>query len=206
MNMKKLLDEEPDEFVRTIKTAAEGRYRNLHGGDLEQIFWVGVLEAVLRMKPHSEKTNQIHYLLTCGFGKVKTYRRSEWNYRLVNWCLECKRWVGFSSPHIHPVITFPKADEYVESKHVDDFEKRVDLQIMLQEFVRLLGGNERYVAKRFLLDRIDLVDAHPIELVAGELGCHRTRVSQYRSRIKRKLRSWLTGGDFGSNGKDKERQ
>ena len=62
---------------------------------------------------------------------------------------ECKRWVGFSSPHIHPVITFTKADEYVESKHVDDFEKRVDLQIMLQEFVGLLEGNERYVARGF---------------------------------------------------------
>jgi len=185
--MRRLLVNDPERFVQVIKLKAGRRLGMLHGGDLEQVFWLGVLEAI----PHLNRTgkgDEVHYLLQAGFGSVRDYRRSEWSSSLVHWCPVCKRWFGYRGKHEHPLRTMTRAMPLSETLGQ---EEQSIVELSIEEFVHTLEGREAYVARRLLIDRLDMMSGTPMEDLARELGVGRTRASQIKTSVAVKLRAWM---------------
>lgn len=162
--------------------------------DLYQIFWVGVLESI----PKADKNrNMIPYLIKCGFGAVRNYKRSVMSIELATYCDHCGKYFGFRTRtcsecgcETNLIRRFSEYEDYHTKPNDDVLNK-----IMIEQFVETLEGKQKYVAKRWLIDRADLMYNNYSKQLASELGVSAPSISAKVKKIKRKFKSWYGESD-----------
>lgn len=157
--------------------------------DEYQIFWVGVLEAI----PRAKSGDPVPYLITAGYGAVKNYRRAENTKQYYKVCPNCGTEYGYRITVCRKcgVETENRVRqiEYLD-RHESNFHHAIEERVMLEQFVDGLEGRQRYVAKRWLLDRADIYFDNHIKQIAVELGISAPAVAKYKKQIKRQLMAW----------------
>jgi hypothetical protein len=163
--------------------------------DSYQQFWLGVLEARLRLDGIRES---VPFLISNGYGAVRNMRRAESSFQQLRVCPECGRVYGNRKkecPECYvPTVAETRHSEYAEW-HSPQCSEPDLLRADLEAFVCGQSGSRAYVARRWLLDRADLYYTNHLEQIAGELGLTSARVAQIKASVRGELRLWLNGGD-----------
>lgn len=159
--------------------------------DAYQDFWVGVLEALARV---DWERDVMAYLITAGYGAIRNARRSEWTAQRLRRCPSCGGVYGYRMVEC-PACGAETVSEVRHSEMAAEPPARrgddADLRMSLERFVSCKAGNERHVAKRWLLDRADLLYQNYQKQIAYELGVSAPRVAQVVSKLKRELQAFL---------------
>jgi len=159
--------------------------------DQYQDFWLGVLEAYNRV---DWDRDAIAYLITSGYGAVRNAKRSGWTADRFRHCPACGKVQGYravrcsrcgaetqSEVRHHTILMEPESGSGPDR----------DLRMTIEQFVETLSGNRRYIAKRWMLDRADLLYQNYSKQLAFELGISAPRVAQIVSRLKRDFQVYL---------------
>ena len=196
MNLKQMLNSDPEKFISHIKDAlGNNRLRALKVDDDEyQLFWLGVLEAIPNMRKDS---HQIGYLILKGYGKIKNYRKSNYSRECIKYCRLCGRSYGFrkedackcGSDTIVVSRLIPLNDNYEYDDNID-----IDMKVTIERFVNTLIGNMKYVAKRWLIDRADLMYNNYSKQLAIELEISPAMISKYVKKIRQRFSEWYNVG------------
>lgn len=192
MNMKNLLQINPDKFIKLIIDGlGNKRYNALkQDEDKYQIFWLGVIEATNKIKSNDK---QIGYLILKGYGNIKNWVKSNHSRNIIKYCPECGSTYGFRK------IGSCKCGEF-DLKISNRFKALTDiyiyrdedktLSIAIEQFIETLIGNIKYVAKRWLIDRVDLLYDNYSKQLASELEVSPPMISKYIRKIKQKFIKW----------------
>lgn len=159
--------------------------------DSYQIFWLGVLEHRSNIDP---KRDPIPYLISCGYGAIANSRLTSNTRNKMRVCDRCGKIFSYR----HSVCPCCQEESRTEQKIFSttlsdgtdlEFEYEDNQEWILksdvERFVQTLHGNERYVAKRWLIDRADLRYDNHCKQIALELGCS----SPYVARVKKAIRN-----------------
>lgn len=179
-----------DKLVGIIVSELGERIKYLRSNeDLYQTFWVGVLEAIPNM---DTSRDVIPYLISKGFGAVRNYKRSAMSVELATYCEHCGKYFGFRTrtcsecgSELKLIRRFSEYEDY-HTKPSDDILNK----IMIEQFVKTLEGKQKYVAKRWLIDRADLMYTNYSKQLASELGVSAPNISAKVKKIKQKFRVW----------------
>jgi len=76
--------------------------------------------------------------------------------------------------------------EYEDRKPTRD----INLAIDIESFLTTLEDKEYYVAKRWMMDRADLLFANHVKQIAFEMEISAPRVTQIKNVIRKKFKSW----------------
>jgi DNA-directed RNA polymerase specialized sigma24 family protein len=159
--------------------------------DAYQDFWVGVLEALSRV---DWDRDVMAYLVTAGYGAVRNGRRAEWTNQRLRRCPSCGRTFGYRMVRC-PECGAETESEVRHSEMAAEPPARrgedADLRMSLEQFVAAKAGNEAYVARRWLLDRADLLYQNYQKQIGYELGLSAPRVAQVVSKMRRELQAFL---------------
>jgi ribosomal protein L37E len=162
--------------------------------DSYQQFWLGVLEARLRLDGIRDS---VPFLISNGYGAVRNMRRAENSFQQLRVCPECGKVYGNRTKECPdcgvPTVASVRHSEYAEWYSPQSSELDL-LRVDLEAFVGGLSGNRAYVARRWLLDRADLYYDNHLERIAGELGLTSARAAQIKASVRAELRGWLNGG------------
>lgn len=158
--------------------------------DAYQEFWLGVLEAMSRVDRSRDATA---FLISNGYGAVRNMRRAERTKSRLKLCPECKGsfayrrtecpWCG---AELQPEA---RTSEYVDVEPARDGPD-LDFLADVESFVRSLSGNDAYVARRWMIDRADLLYANHLRQIAAELGVSAPYVAKIKGRVRRAFLSF----------------
>lgn len=167
--------------------------------DAYQQFWLGVLEAVSRINPDKD---MVAYLISSGYGAVRNMRRSERTWSSMKVCPECGKIYGYRK-RVCPecgveLKTEARHSEY-QDWHQAPSEPDVDLLMEINVFVETLSGPDAYVARRWMVERADLLFKNHLAQIALELGVSSPRVAFIKKRIKQKFLEWHYGVNGGQS-------
>ena len=162
--------------------------------DSYQQFWVGVLSALPRANPEREL---VPYLVSAGYGAVRNMRRGERTRGGFSRCPECGAVFGYratrcpkcGSETVREIRHGEFEDVYSDGRYEEDLDGLIDLEA----FVGGLSGITRYVARRWLLERADLLFANHLKQIASEFGVSAPRVAQVKKAIRAAYRAYLNG-------------
>lgn len=160
--------------------------------DAYQQFWLGVLEALARVDWSRET---VGFLISSGYGAVDNMRRAERSKSRVKVCPECGRTYGYRTLTCRCGAELESRGRVAayEDVHPSARAEDLDLHIDIKTYVELLSGREAYVARRWLLDRADLLYANHLKQIAWELGVSVARVAQIKGAVRLGLVRWLNG-------------
>ena len=160
--------------------------------DNYQIFWVGVLEHRHSVDPSRDP---IPYLISCGYGAVANARLSENTRTKVRVCDKCGKVYSYRYSHCPCCAEESRTESRLVSTTLADGteyefefasdEDKIILDADISRFIQKLYGNERYIAKRWLIDRADLKYDNHCKQIALELGCS----APYVARVKKAIRN-----------------
>jgi len=159
--------------------------------DSYQDFWLGVLEAYERV---DWERDPIAFLISSGYGTIRNARRSGWTADRFRHCPSCGRILGYRS------VVCPKCGCETESDHRHQVmlaepaskpEHDLDLAMTIEQFVATLTGNKKHVAKRWMIDRADLLYQNYSKQLAFELGVSAPRVAQIVSKLKQEFQAFI---------------
>ena len=186
MNQNELIDKITEGLGDRISTLR-------HNEDDYQTFWVGVLEAIPRLNP---KKPMIQFLISNGYGAIKNSHRSTMSVDLVRYCEKCGTYHGFRTKNcpackseMRLIRRLSSYEDYHMKEDIDPLNK-----IMLEQFIDTLDGNHKYVAKRWLLDRADLLYANHSKQIAFELGISAPAVARHKKVIRQEFLRWYHNG------------
>jgi len=174
-------------LVKLIEGALGSRRRNLTE-DQYQVFWVGVMKALKTADP---KRDVVPYLILRGFGEVKNYKRSAFSYIHMKFCPVCGKIYTFRARKC-----LCGCELEIDNRHVEFLEHpyhqpdNVD-RLSIEQFVDTLTGKSRFVARRWLIDRADLMYQNHIQQIAFELGISQAAVAKYKRKIKSSFQRWF---------------
>lgn len=169
------------------------RLASLKGDDDDmQQFWLGVLEALPRMRGAPD----VGFLISSGYGSVRNARRAERTASGMTVCSGCGAHWGYRQrecPRCGSELSREvRVSEFSEEvRGVRGRESEVDLRLTVEAFVETLEGTERRVAKRWLLDRADLYHENHGKVIAAELGVSAAYVSAVKKAIRARFASWI---------------
>lgn len=174
------------DLVISIEQAlGEERLRKLKkNDDIYQTFWLGVLEH----RKDCDKRDPIPYLICCGYGAVRNARLSEntrRKMRIKNGKVSSYR----SEGEVAMRLLSTTKDDGCEWEF-ESYDRDKDLDIDIIRFIDSLHGNEKYVAKRWLLDRADLMSDNHCKQIAMELNCSAPYVARVKKSIRNKWKAW----------------
>ncbi len=177
-------------LVKRVELALGTRKRMLTE-DQYQTFWVGVMKAYKDADPSRDI---IPYLIMRGFGEVRNELRRHWSYEHYKYCPECGSMFVYRkhtcSKCQHELISDWRHVEYID--HQREQHDPTD-KLFIEQFVLTLVGPRRYVAKRWLLDRADLMCENHIKQIAFELGVTEAAVAKHKRKIKQAFLVFLHG-------------
>ena len=156
--------------------------------DQYQTFWVGVLKATSDLNPEKD---QIPFLIMRGLGEIKNMQRSEYSYKYYKFCPVCGKEYPFRSK-----ICICGQELEISHRHVELFdppqiqEDPLD-KIVIEEFLDTREeGTQKYVAKRWLQDRADVMYDNHLKQIGFELGISAPAVASHKKKIKQKFLLW----------------
>jgi len=165
--------------------------------DSYQQFWLGVLEAL-----HRIDTNKpfVGFLISNGYGAIRNMRRSESSKTRLRGCPTCGTEYGFRTK-VCPLCGSETDSLFRLSSMVNqegqfiEYEDRkptrdINLAIDIESFLTTLEDKEYYVAKRWMMDRADLLFANHVKQIAFEMEISAPRVTQIKNVIRKKFKSW----------------
>ena len=160
--------------------------------DAFQDFWEGVFNAVDNV---DWDRDFVAYLISAGYGQIRNARRSERTAHTLKYCPKCGRVYGYRK------IECPKCkvETVSNSRHMSYIESQsspyhdVDIQIDIDRFVDILSGQEYYVAKRWMIDRADLLYKNHLTQLAAEMHVSAPRVAHVKNKVKAKFLSFING-------------
>ena len=185
------------ELVELIETGlGEKRLHNLKKNeDNYQIFWLGILE---HRKDVDGLRDPVPYLISCGYGAIRNEYLKENTRRKIKYCPSCGKVYSYRKsvcPHCLidnltdnriSSITLPDGNNM--EFPIEDFNLGIlDDILTIQTFINSLYGKERYVAKRWLIDRADLKYTNHLKQIALELGCSAPYVAKVKKSIIKKF-------------------
>lgn len=161
--------------------------------DNYQIFWLGVLE---HRSCVDKSRDPVPYLISCGYGAIANARLQENTRTKVRVCERCGRQYSYRYSHCPHCLSENETVPRVLSMTADDGsdvefmasgdEDKKTLEMDIARFVDTLYGNEKYVAKRWLIDRADLRYDNHCKQLALELGCSAPYVAAVKKSIREK--------------------
>ena len=161
--------------------------------DAFQQFWLGVLEAASRTDPDRDA---VAYLISSGYGAVWNMRRSDRTWSSMKVCPECGRVYAYRRKTCPRCGVELKAEarhsEYQDWYQAPDGPD-VELSMEVEAFVDTLSGLDAYVARRWMVERADLLFKNHLIQIASELGVSSPRVAFIKKRIKQKFLEWHYG-------------
>jgi len=186
------------ELILTIEEAlGPDRLTKLRNNeDAYQQFWLGVLEAMSRADLSKET---VGYLISSGYGSIRNMRRAENSKGKMRTCSICGVEYGYRTKVCRYCGAETDSSCRVSSTTGSDggeidFEDRtrseLDFTIDISIFLETLTGNERYIAKRWLVDRADLLFANHTKQIAFELDLSSPRVAQIKTVVRQKFKDW----------------
>jgi len=185
-----------DLMSRINRTLGSRNERLKTNPDNYQNFWLGVLEAI----PKATKTaNPIPYLISKGYFMIHQKKRSENRHSYVAYCPNCGEFFNFTANECPAckgdLEYFNRRDDMgsdVDGGFIpQQLDRDITLQLTIEQFVdQLPEGRDKYIAKRWLLDRIDLLVDNYCKELAMEIGIHSTNVAKRITRIKSAFRIW----------------
>lgn len=164
-----------------------------HNEDNYQIFWLGVLE---HRKKVDWSRDPIPYLISCGYGAIRNERLKENSRMKVKFCDSCGKVFpyrygccpvcygkGRTIQRVLPITRDDGTEQEFEDKH--DFTTTEICRVDILAFIRSLSSRkEKYIAHRWLIDRVDLLYDNHCKQLAIELGCS----APYIAKVKQNLR------------------
>lgn len=199
MNIHELYQTNPDEFVCRVtaraKRGAGGGWHGWRDQDLQQVFWLGVIRAMERVRDEVEDDDPLKFLVVRGFGEVRNYLSSNYRRTLIKICLSCGGTYSFFHVGQHDPYDSRKSycscggvlqvhNRYVELDNMVYVDADQDDRIDLELFVQSLPKKLRFVAQRWLLDRYDLLYDNTFKQIALEMGTTQVRIVHCVKRIK----------------------
>ena len=161
--------------------------------DAFQQFWLGVLEAVSRIDPDKD---MVAYLISSGYGAVRNMRRSDRTWSSMKTCPECGRVFGYrrkACPECGVELRVEARHSEYQDWHQAPLGSDADLLMEVEMFVETLSGLDAYVARRWMVERADLLFKNHLTQIASELGVSSPRVAFIKKRIKQKFLEWHYG-------------
>lgn len=168
--------------------------------DKYQQFWLGVLEAFGRM---DKDRDFIGFLISNGYGAIRNMNRSEYSKSKMKRCLTCGKLYGYrtricpkcyeeTETQVRTVSTYNREGEvidYEDTRNVHDINFSIDIE----SFLLTLEGNQKYIARRWFKDRVDMLFVNHVKQLAFELEISEPRVTQIKNIIRKKFKSWYFG-------------
>lgn len=171
-----------------INEALGDRKRHL-SEDQYQTFWVGVMKA---LPTADTKRDIIPFLVMRGLGEVRNSRRADNTDKYLKICDRCGTVFSFRRRACgcgNELGIDARFVPYEEQTH-DPFS--LD-SLLLEQFLKMLSDKELYVARRWLIDRADLVCQNHLKQIGFELGISAPAVAKYKKIIRRKFFVWYAG-------------
>ncbi len=182
-------------LINEIKKGLGGKLNSLRRNEDDyQTFWVGVLEAMPKVNPDRPA---IPYLISSGYGAIKNSHRSEMSVDLASHCEKCGVYYGFRTkvcPICKSDLKFIRRmstyEDYHEGHHiVDPLDK-----VMFEQFISTLEGKQKYIAKRWMIDRADIWYENHSKQIAFELGISAPAVARHKKIIRQEFLRWYHNG------------
>lgn len=159
--------------------------------DSFQDFWEGVLKAIPRVDWNKDP---VPYLISSGYGQINNVKRSSWSAEKFRFCPNCGQVYGYRTKicvvcgnELESSNRHSEYEDYHEGTKGPDQELAMDIEL----FVDTLIGNEKYTAKRWMIDRADLRYQNYSKQIAFELNISAPRVSQIIGKIKQKFQGYI---------------
>lgn len=190
------------ELISTIEAAlGQDRLARLkRDEDAYQQFWLGVLEAYHRIDLNRES---VGFLVSNGYGAIRNMRRAENSRGRVRSCPRCGRVYGnrtMECPRcMHPtdgsVRTSSTAAATGEEMDFEDGRQSsyLELSIDIETFLGGLEGKRLYLARRWLVDRADMMYKNHLSQLAFEMGISKPRAAQIKVEVRDAFRRWYWG-------------
>ena len=192
MDIKQIINESPNKLIPIIKDLLGAKYWDLKKDeDKEQTFWLGVAKALHEV---DFSQNPIEYLILSGWNEVRNYNKHTWSRDIVRYCIKCNKYHGYRTsccPVCGEKMPTIKRDKILLDIH--RYEECHDNKINIDMFIKSLSGKLRYIAKRWLIDRADLMYDNHSKQLAYELGISAPRISFYKKKIRTKFKEWEDG-------------
>lgn len=193
MELQTIIENNPNEIVGILKKAmGPAKYKKLMSDeDKHQVFWLGVIKSLGDVDWNRDP---LQYLILSGFNEIRNYNKEIWSRENMRYCSNCNRIHGYRTkicPRCGQEMGTIKRFNILSDihKHYDDFNFSIDLE----RFVDTLSGKQRYIAKRWLLDRVDLMFDNHSKQLAQELGCSAPMISKYKKQIRNRFKEWYNG-------------
>jgi hypothetical protein len=172
--------------------------------DNYQIFWIAILEnidkAVKGLEIHDNITS---YLITKGYFGVKHAKVSEGRHRYVAYCSKCGKYHPYTyqeCPKCHTPLQYVYRHRHLSENYDERYtnayqpkwnDRDTTMDIAIQDFVESIENDkDRYVASRWMLDRLDLkVDNYQAQ-IAVEMGVGQSCVARRVIQLKKAFQIW----------------
>lgn len=168
------------------------RYKRIEQDqDEHQEFWVGLLDA---QRKHPDKS--IPYLIRAGYWSLMTYRRSERSKDLADYCEKCNI-VSNSQMRYCPKCGSEMHFIRRKVEYNDVFRSRYNIglleRLVIEQFIETQCGSAKYIAKRWMIDRADLLYRNYQEQLAREIGISQQAISKHCRKIKNRFIIFYNG-------------
>lgn len=189
MDVKTLIEKNPNSLIPVIKKEIGYKFRQLSSDeDKEQTFWLGVVKALHTV---DFDNSPLEYLILSGWNEVRNYNKANWSRDIARSCQNCGRSYGYRTK-ICPTCgyetkTFKRSHALVD---IHQYQEDLDTQIEISTFVESLSGKLGYVARRWLVDRVDLYYDNHSKRLADEMGISPPMISKYKARIRKLFKEW----------------
>lgn len=158
--------------------------------DAYQDFWEGVLRALERV---DWERDALAFLVSAGYGAVRNARRRERTAQRLRFCPVCGKSYGYRTVTCPRCggenESAPRLSGYLESEARAAPDR--DLAIAIEQFVATLSGQEAYVARRWMVERADLLHVNHLKQLAWEMGVSTPRVAQIKKRVREAFASFI---------------
>ena len=182
-----------EDLVRQIESRLGSRKNYLRKDpDAYQDFWLGVMESI----PKATKTaDPVPYLINKGYGRAWQNRRSESRHSHVSYCKKCDQYHTFTRlacPECGSELEYLNRRDFIDQGHFLPTSKDEDvtLRLTIEQFIEQLDGKMRYVAKRWMLDRADLMYDNYCKQLSAEVGIGASGIAKIVKKIRRAFQVW----------------
>jgi hypothetical protein len=191
------LNELVSEIETTLgKKRLEGLKRN---PDNYQNFWLSILENIDKAVEGRDTHNNeiIPYLITKGYFDVKHALVQEGRRRYVAYCPKCGKYHPYTyleCPKCHVSLRYLGRHKNMDTKNgfKPSWEDRdTTMDITIKDFVNsLTNESDRYVAQRWMIDRLDLKVVNYQKQISYEMGVCQTNIARRVIRLKKAFQIW----------------
>lgn len=188
MDIKQMIETDPDGLVTVIERELGSKFSRISDEDKKQTFWLGVVKAFDRV---DHQRDALQFLILAGWNEVANYKRSVWSRENIRYCNVCNKYHGYRvkyCPTCGQEMLIAKRFKSITDNY--RYKENWDHSIHLQMFVETLSGKIRYIAQRWLLDRVDLLFENHSKQLAFELNISAPMVSKYKNRIRKLYKEW----------------